>query len=403
MWRKQAKSAAADVQPGKRRWSRCLRFGLLYPGMSLLVLGVGLNGCWSTPRYVGPVSDHFDGAKFFNPGVNTDKSLAELWRWKLSGQRRPWPARIENAGHAAPSKPGAGQAVVTFIGHATFLIQTPDGNLLTDPIWSQRASPVQFAGPRRVRDAALPIEDLPRIDVVLISHDHYDHLDAPTIRQLAQRDAPLFVAGLGNGPTLRAAGATRVAEMDWWQTLETPRPGLAISMTPAQHWSGRSLNDRRNTLWGGYVISSSGPRVYFAGDSGYSAVFGQIAERFGPLDLCLLPIGAYEPRWFMRLSHMNPDDAVRAHVDLRSPLSIGMHYGTFALTDEGPDDPIRDLATACAAHGVVPSRFRTLDFGESLVVDRSRPTADAINAAAPALRSDAAGAALLAPAGGAPP
>jgi L-ascorbate metabolism protein UlaG (beta-lactamase superfamily) len=271
------------------------------------------------------------------------------------------------------SRPPAldGAAVVTtFIGHATFLIQTPAGNVLTDPMYSQRAGPLNLIGPRRVRQPAVRFDDLPPIATVLLSHNHYDHCDLPTLRRLAARFDPIVVTPRANGRLVRSAGIRRLEELDWWQ--ETIAGSLRITLTPAQHFSARTPFDRNRALWGGFALATDDVRVYFAGDTAYAPFFRDIRQRIGPIDLALLPIGAYEPRWFMRTVHMNPAEAVQAHLDLEARESIGMHFGTFQLTSEGIDAPLRALEEALRARGIPPSQFRTLAFGDSARVERAR-------------------------------
>ena len=276
--------------------------------------------------------------------------------------RTPWPARIDEPPRPAPALNGAA-AVVTFIGHATFLIQTATGNILTDPMYSQRAGPLNLFGPRRVRQPAVPFDDLPAISMVLVSHNHYDHCDRRTLRMLAKRFDPLVVTPLGNGALVRSTGIRRVEELDWWQDAKTS--ALPIALTPAQHFSARSPLDRNRALWGGFMLVAGGARIFFAGDTAYARFFRDARQRLGPIDLALLPIGAYEPRWFMQAVHMNPAEAVQAHLDLEASESIGMHFGTFQMTTEGIDEPLRALEDACRARTIPASRFRTLGFGES--------------------------------------
>jgi L-ascorbate metabolism protein UlaG (beta-lactamase superfamily) len=281
----------------------------------------------------------------------------------MISRRKPWPRRIDEPARQAPPLNGAA-AVVTFIGHATFLIQTPDGNVLTDPMYSQKAGPWNLLGPRRVRQPAVRFDDLPPIATVLLSHNHYDHCDLATLRKLAKRFDPIVVTPLGNAPLVRSTGIRRVEELDWWQPATSA--GLPVTLTPAQHFCARTPFDRNRALWGGFTLMAGRRRIYFAGDSAYASFFPEIPKRTGPIDLALIPIGAYEPRWFMQAVHMNPAEAVQAHLDLGGPESIGMHFGTFQLTTEGIDDPIDALTAACAAQRVAPSRFRTLTHGESI-------------------------------------
>ena len=283
----------------------------------------------------------------------------------LLTRRTPWPSRIP----VEPRRPQSGgpdDVVVTFVGHATFLIQVAGINLLTDPVYSERASPVSFAGPRRVRAPAVRFDDLPAISLVLLSHNHYDHCDLGTLRALDRRFQPRLVAPIGNSRLLRSAGIRQVEEIDWWQSASAAP--LPVTLTPAQHFSARSMFDRNRALWGGFLIEAGGRRILFAGDSGYGPHWREIATRLGPFDLALLPIGAYEPRWFMKDIHMNPAEAVQAHLDLGARQSIAMHFGTFQLTPEGFDEPVRGLATALRQRGVSAEQFRTVDVGESVLV-----------------------------------
>jgi L-ascorbate metabolism protein UlaG (beta-lactamase superfamily) len=282
----------------------------------------------------------------------------------LAERRTPWPAQVDTPHRTPTALDSAAAAVVTFIGHSTFLIQTHGGNVLTDPMYSQRAGPLNLAGPRRVRQPAGRFEDLPPISVVVLSHNHYDHCDLRTLRRLARRFDPVLVTTLGNAALGRSAGIRRVEELDWWQPSETSP--VTIVATPARHFSARGLFDRNRALWSGFTLSTGARRIYFAGDTAYAPFFREIPRRVGPIDLALLPIGAYEPRWFMQSVHMNPAEAVEAHRDLGARTSVGMHFGTFQLTTEGIDEPLRALADAREARDVTPEEFGTLEFGGSL-------------------------------------
>jgi L-ascorbate metabolism protein UlaG (beta-lactamase superfamily) len=306
-------------------------------------------------------SDHFDGARFFNPAGPIPQPFSAVPRLLLE-PRTPWPAHVDQAPQRPPALDGAA-AVITFVGHATFLIQTAAGNVLTDPMYSERAGPLGVFGPRRVRQPGVRFEDLPPISIVLLSHNHYDHCDLPTLRMLAERFDPILMTPLGNAALVRSTGIRHIEELDWWQEATTSP--LRIVMTPAQHFSARGPLDRNRALWAGFMMEAGGRRIFFAGDTGYSLFFRDVRARLGSIDLALLPIGAYEPRWFMQAVHMNPAEAVQAHLDLEASESIGMHFGTFRLTTEGIDDPLRALAEARLARGVEPLRFRTLAFGES--------------------------------------
>jgi L-ascorbate metabolism protein UlaG (beta-lactamase superfamily) len=306
-------------------------------------------------------SDHFDGNRFVNPGGSAGQPFSAVPRMLLE-PRTPWPDRVDEPTRRPPALDGAA-AVVTFIGHATFLIQTPTQNILTDPMYSQRAGPLNVFGPRRVRQPAVGFDDLPAISTVLLSHNHYDHCDLRTLRLLAARFDPIVITPLGNGALAKSAGMRRIEELDWWQDAQTT--ALPITLTPAEHFSARTPFDRNRSLWGGFVLATGRARIFFAGDTAYAPFFHDVRRRLGPIDLALLPIGAYEPRWFMRAVHMNPAEAVQAHLDLDASESVGMHFGTFRLTTEGIDDPLRALDDACLASNVPKSRFRTLGSGES--------------------------------------
>ncbi len=311
-------------------------------------------------------SDHFDGRRFFNPGDRTVHGFADLVRWQLTSRRTPWPAWVEHPLAPPPPPVQPGHLHATFVNHSTFLLRTPGLAVLTDPVFSLRASPVRWIGPARVHAPGLPLDALPAIDVVVVSHGHYDHMDLPTLRWLDRRFEPLFVAPLGNRRYLSRAGLRRVVELDWWASHTVG--GGRVTLAPAQHFAARSPFDRNRALWGSMVIQAGRHRVYFAGDSGYAAHFHAIAERFGSLELALLPIGAYEPRWFMKPMHMNPAEAVQAHLDLGARQSVAMHFGCFQLTDEGIDEPVRALGDALASRGVPPEQFRALTPGETLTV-----------------------------------
>jgi L-ascorbate metabolism protein UlaG (beta-lactamase superfamily) len=307
-------------------------------------------------------SDHFDGRRFFNPSGAAGQPFSAVPRMLLEPRTR-WPKRIDEPARLPPALDGA-DTVVTFIGHSTFLIQTAAGNILTDPMYSQRAGPLNLLGPRRVRQPAVRFDDLPPISTILLSHNHYDHCDLRTLGMLARRFDPIVVAPLGNAALVRSAGIRRIEELDWWQAAKTS--ALPIVLTPARHFSARTPLDRNRALWGGFMLTAGGARLFFAGDSAYSTFFRDVRQRLGPIALAVLPIGAYEPRWFMQAVHMNPAEAVQAHLDLEAAESIGMHFGTFQLTAEGIDEPVRALDDARRASNIAPSQFRTLGFGESV-------------------------------------
>jgi L-ascorbate metabolism protein UlaG (beta-lactamase superfamily) len=318
-----------------------------------------------------PVTDHCDGVRFFNPHGPSARSFSDLPKWwweRLRGSAKPWPGSLPaGAPVVLPDHVPAGQMTATFIGHATYLLQFAGLTVLTDPIFASRAGPFGLFGPKRVQPPALRLGELPRVDIMLLSHNHYDHLDLPSLRWLVQHRRPLMVAPLGLGTWLAARGVPGVVELDWWQTHFTPA-GDEIVCTPAQHWSSRWPWDRCRTLWGGFLLRTAHGSVWFAGDTGWGRHFADIKSRLGAPDYAVLPIGAYEPRWFMEPVHMNPDESVSAHLALGARRSLAMHHATFCLTDEAYDAPKRDLAISRNRHGVDPSSFLAPSVGETITL-----------------------------------
>ena len=291
---------------------------------------------------------HFDGRRFYNPDAQQVPGLGALLRWKLTSRPERSPRFISDVEQTIP--PGrvkGGGLRTTLVNHSTVLLQQGGSNILTDPIWSERASPASWIGPRRRRKPGVAWENLPAIDAVLISHNHYDHLDLATLRRLAARGETTFIIPARGAALLRSKNIGPAHELDWGESLTLP--GFTVHCVPAMHFSSRGIYDRNRTLWCGYVIESQQRLVYFAGDTGFGRHFAQIRERFGSPHLALLPIGAYEPRWFMSPVHMAPDEALRAHQILAAKTSIAIHHGTFKLTDEGIDTPRQQLM-ACAQH-----------------------------------------------------
>jgi L-ascorbate metabolism protein UlaG (beta-lactamase superfamily) len=304
--------------------------------------------------YDGPVSDHFDGSRFFNPGEPaTDRSVKDILRWRRERVASVWapaPAFV-------PARPAArvDGIAITMVGHASLLIQVAGQNILVDPVWSERASPVSFAGPRRATPPGIAFADLPGIDTVLITHNHYDHLDRPTLLRLMATHRPRMVAPLGNDAHIPGA-----VTADWGDRVALGP--LAATLHPANHWSARGVGDRRMALWCGYALHTPQGLIYIAGDTGYGtgAPFRLLRARFGAPRVAILPIGAYEPRWFMRPQHTNPAEAVRIMQDTGALQALGVHWGTFQLTDEPRLAPVEALAAALAAEGVDPARFVAL-------------------------------------------
>jgi L-ascorbate metabolism protein UlaG (beta-lactamase superfamily) len=325
----------------------------------IILLGIMLMGwIFSAPVYHGPVSDHFDGKKFINPGGVKPASFKDLIKWMRHREKGGEWKEITDAkyGPAPAGRVEGDSIVVTFINHSTFLVQTQGLNILTDPVWSEYASPVSFGGPKRMRPPGIRFEDLPKIDIILLTHNHYDHLDIATMKKLAELYQPSIFTTLGVGKYLAKKGIGNVTEMDWWNETDM-KPGLKLVCTPAQHFSGRGMFDRDRTLWAGFAIMTPKGSIYYSGDTGFGEFFNEIALRIAPVRLAFLPIGAYKPGWFMAPIHTSPFDAVKIHRILDSPRSIGMHFGTFPLADDSKEDAINDLKIALEKEGVDSTAF----------------------------------------------
>ena len=317
--------------------------------------------------YDGPVSDHFDGTYFVDPGGAEPKRLPDLLRWWASGAKSKWPKWAPSGYTDAPPQRVTEGLRVSYVGHASLLFQTAGLNILIDPVWSERASPFTFAGPRRVNNPGIPFEALPPIDVVLVSHNHYDHLDAATLSRLAAVHKPRVVTPLGNDTIMLGHDPAIAAEAHDWGDEVALAPGVTVTLVPLRHWSARGVTDRNKALWAGFVLATPWGRIYHVSDSGYGdgSQFRQARERHGPFRLAVLPIGAYEPRWFMKDQHMNPEESVQAFLDCGAELALAHHHGTFQLTDEAIDAPEKALIAAREKAGLAAERFRTLKPGQA--------------------------------------
>jgi L-ascorbate metabolism protein UlaG (beta-lactamase superfamily) len=366
-----------------------MRAALKWLGRILLFLAVAL--CFAPTLvppfldriyYRGPTSDHFDGTRFFNPGAAPARTVTSrnFLNRMVSNERAQWPERVPVRPTAPPRLVAGQEMLVTWIGHATVLIQTQRLNILTDPIWSERASPFSFVGPRRARAPGVRFEDLPRIDLVLISHNHYDHMDLPTLRRLWARDRPLIVTSLGNDTILRRHGIQAVAR-DWGGRIALrPARRLAdgtleslveIIVERNHHWGSRWGTDRNRALWSAFTIRLPGGNLFFAGDTGWGdGGWVREAARHGPFRLAILPIGAYEPRDVMQNSHVNPEEAFRVFETLDPVRALGVHWGTFQLTFEEIDDPPRRLAALRRRHR--DARFMVTEVGRTFSVPPAR-------------------------------
>jgi len=357
---------------------RLRRYALWLAALSLgLMASVPVVGCAvSAPTWRGDRGPHFDGERFVTPdapprvGGFDLGGFSAFFRWQRERTPGAWPPyRDEPFGPRPPYEVPKGAMRVTFINHATTLIQLDGVNVLTDPIYSERASPVDFAGPSRVRPPGIRFEDLPRIDAVVLSHNHYDHMDAATLKRIGATWPKVRVfAGLGNKAFLESLGLVDVIELDWWDVRELE--GITVRSVPNQHFSNRGLFDADGTLWSAWVLEGSNGRAYFGGDTGYGPHFAQVAERLGPMRLAVLPIGAFKPEWFMHPIHMSPKEAVQAAKDLKAALAVPMHFGTFPLADDGETEPVEVLEAALKEN---PAPFAVLGFGEGRDVGEVTP------------------------------
>jgi L-ascorbate metabolism protein UlaG (beta-lactamase superfamily) len=328
----------------------------------LIMIGIGIF--ISGPRYQGPVSDHFDGKRFLNPKGVQAKGGMEVLKWMI--QRKPgrWKKMPEENYGQHPLGHYNDGIRITFVNHSTFLIQVDGLNILTDPVWSNRVSPVWWAGPKRMKPPGIKLEDLPRIHVVALTHNHYDHLDLPTLRTIFGAHHPKIITPLGIKEFLDGHYLSGAVEVDWWEEIVLDNK-VKVQAVPAQHFSGRGFLDRDATLWCGYVLNTTFGKVYFAGDTGYNdETFKDIRARCGPIKISMLPIGAYKPDWFMSPIHVSPEESVRIHLEVGSETSIATHFGTFPLADDGHDDPVSDLRLALEKYQLPPEAFLVLKEGE---------------------------------------
>jgi L-ascorbate metabolism protein UlaG (beta-lactamase superfamily) len=318
----------------------------------------------SAPRYTGPASDHFDGKRFNNSAGIAPQTFASFLKWMFTRKRTPWgPLEIIQA-EKPPLNVGWGVRI-TYVNHTTFLIQTDGLNILTDPVWYERASPFAWSGPKRRRPPGVALDDLPPIDLILLSHNHYDHLDVATLQKLYQVHSCKIITALGVDLYLKNKGIANVIATDWWDEISIT-PTFKIQCVPAQHFSARGMFDRNATLWCGFVVKARSSNLYFAGDTGYnSTTFNEIGTRCAPIHVAIIPIGAYKPEWFMAPVHCSPAEAVKIHEDTKSILSIASHFGTFQLGDESPEEAVADLRFALREKKISDDQFLVLKEGEA--------------------------------------
>lgn len=338
-------------------------------GLAAMAGGIGIAKAQSGNRYYsGPVSDHFDGRVFFNPGGEEPRGFSDLLRWQFGETKSRWPAEFPSPfADAVPDALVDGEAIrVTMVGHATMLIQVAGLNILTDPVFSTRASPFQFAGPARVNAPGIAFEALPKIDLVLLTHNHYDHLDLLTLSRLKQDHDPLVVTPLGNDVIVKTdIPDMRLHVQDWGDAFEFGP--LNIHCEPAHHWSARGMRDRRMALWASFVLDTPAGRIYHIGDTGFHSGinYRAVAEKHGGFRLAILPVGAYDPRWFMAAQHQDPNEAVEGMKLANADFAIGHHWGTFQLTNEAIEEPRDLLLAALDTAGIARERFRPLQPGEA--------------------------------------
>ena len=312
----------------------------------------------SVRGYQGPLSDHFDGKRFINPSQIPANGLKEVGNYISTRKPDKWldTRSTPQTPDPIPSPTSETRIQYTFINHSTFLIQVDGVNILTDPIWSYRCSPFQFAGPHRWRPPGVAFENLPEIHLVLLTHNHYDHMDATTLKRIFRKWQPQVIVPLGLTAQVKKYGALKITELDWWQASTVNN--LSVTATPANHFSSRGLFDRDKTLWCGYHLrAADGLSLYYAGDTGYSNIFKEIGRRVGPMDLSFIPIGAYLPEWFMSPIHISPPQAVQVHKDVQSHKSVAMHFGTFPLADDNPERSKAALMASRSEQGLADDAF----------------------------------------------
>lgn len=336
---------------------------LIFIILMIVFLTVIIGKYLSTVPYRGPKSDHFNGHQFQNPSQVSAKGFGDVGKYMQTRQRDIWTKIHDPHVHKERIERADGNEIqYTFINHSTFLIQINGVTILTDPIFSKYCSPIPAPPMRRHRPPGVSLDLLPEIDLVLISHNHYDHMDRWSIKQIIKKWNPRFICPLGNKHTIEKMGGNEVTEIDWWES--TKFRSLNITATPTNHFSSRGLYDRNTSLWSGFVIGGSAKKIYFLGDSGYSSIFKEIGENLGPMDLSLIPIGAYKPRWFMGPIHVSPDEAVLVHQDVQSRKSVAMHFGTFALADDNPASAIQEFNQAIINHDIPEDEFVIVEEGK---------------------------------------
>lgn len=345
---------------------------LLEFAIVVFVLGFIIDFFISSRGYEGEVSDHFDGKEFFTPGVSPHDKLYEhghgkfFWKWILRKPKNHW-KYVKNKFRTVPEKRvNSDRVFITYINHSTVLIQTKGLNIITDPVFSKRIGPLPILKLHRYRDPGVKIEELPHIDVVLLSHNHYDHMDIKSLRFISVRDNPKILTPLGNSYYLKTRRVRGAKDMDWWDK-EVISQDISVVSVPSQHFSARAISDRNKTLWSGFIIETPRGPIYFAGDTGYGDFIERIKEKYSKFILGLIPIGAYKPEWFMAPVHTSPEEAIKIHKDLNIETSIAIHFGTFKLADDGQDEA-KEMIRDIVSNNLIPRvDFRVLENGQSVM------------------------------------
>lgn len=350
----------------RRKFLKWTGFGAL--SLSLYGCIKGLNATQQNHYYSGPITDHFDGVHFFNRKDKHVTSFSDFLKWRVLEKKEVWPDNYPSPYSKVSPDPSLphDEITVTMVGHATLLIQMVGLNILTDPVYSERVSPIDYVGPKRHNSPGIQFEALPKIDVILITHNHYDHLDLETLNKLVSRDSPKIYTPLGNDTIIKKAiGTSDIQSGDWGDEFKF-NADLKVHFEPCQHWSARGVNDRRMALWAGFVLESDNHKVYHIGDTGFGngENYRDVAKKHGVVDVAILPIGAYEPRWFMKSSHQNPQEALTGLQLCKARYGLGHHWGTFQLTNEAVDAPKQALDAALKQQALDQDRFIALRPGQ---------------------------------------